>query len=241
MAIELKQLLDTSIANMGTKMNPIVKESALEVIRRAYAEKIYVQMTSGYRTAAAQNKLYAQGRTDKSKPIVTNAKAGESSHNYGVAVDFVIVSEDGKRALWTVNDQWNRVVVIAKSLGFAWGGDWNSFKDYPHLEMLGGLTIKNLQAGRKPALVLTIPPPEPTDTKKYRINTGVFATAEGLVSGKSLINAKYNWLLYEKAESTGFNPGYRIYTGTFIGKNVADYYAEELKKEFNWTVYVQEI
>lgn len=153
MTIKLQTLLDRANKNMGSGMNSVVKESILEVVKLAYKEKIYVQITSGYRSFAEQNKLYAQGRTDKSKPIVTNARAGESLHNYGLAVDYVIVSDDGRRTIWTVNSKWKRVAAIAKSLGFAWGGDFSSFRDYPHLEMTGGLSIKELQNGKRPKLV----------------------------------------------------------------------------------------
>ncbi len=44
----------------------------------------------GLRTSARQNELYAIGRTvQRGKPKVTNAKAGQSMHQYGVAIDFV--------------------------------------------------------------------------------------------------------------------------------------------------------
>lgn len=81
---------------------------------------------------------------------MTNAKPGQSYHNFGLAIDFFIVSDDGKKAIWTVNSKWQRVAAIGKELGFIWGGDWTSFKDYPHLEMTGGLSYKQLQAGKKP-------------------------------------------------------------------------------------------
>lgn len=138
---------------MGSKINKVVKEAAIELIKRAYDEGIYVQITSGYRSFAEQTKLYNQGRTDKSKKIVTNAKAGQSNHNYGLAIDFVLISADGKKALWELTKDWKRVAAIGKSLGFKWGGDWTNFKDYPHLEMMGGLSIKDLQNGKRPTLI----------------------------------------------------------------------------------------
>nr|WP_144472038.1 peptidoglycan-binding protein [Bacillus pumilus] len=150
--IGLQTLIDRSIRNMGAGINSVVKESAIEMIKQAYKEGIYVQITSGYRSFAEQNKLYAQGRTAPGK-IVTNAKGGQSNHNYGLAIDYVLLSEDGKKALWTVNEKWRRVAQIGKSLGFSWGGDWKSFKDYPHLEMMGGMTLSQLQAGKRPVLV----------------------------------------------------------------------------------------
>ncbi|MBG9911736.1 peptidase M15 [Bacillus xiamenensis] len=150
--IGLQTLVDRSIRNMGDGINSVVKEGAIEMIKQAYKEGIFVQITAGYRSIAEQNKLYAQGRTDSGK-IVTNARGGQSNHNYGLAVDYVLLSSDGKKPLWTVNEKWRRVAQIGKSLGFSWGGDWKSFKDYPHLEMMGGLTISQLQAGRRPVLV----------------------------------------------------------------------------------------
>jgi peptidoglycan LD-endopeptidase CwlK len=152
MRVSLQTLIDRSVKNMGTGIHPVVKESAIELIKRAYSEGINVQISSGYRSAAEQNALYAQGRT-KPGNVVTNARAGESNHNYGLAIDYFLVSEDGNTAIWSVNQDWRKVAQIGKALGFAWGGDWTSFPDYPHLEMMGGLSISQLKAGKKPNLV----------------------------------------------------------------------------------------
>lgn len=152
MVVALQTLLDRSTKNMGSGMDSVVKESALEVIKRAYKEGILVQLSAGFRSYAEQNALYAQGRT-KPGNIVTNAKGGYSNHNFGLAIDYFLVSDDGNTALWTVNDKWRRVATIGKDLGFAWGGDWSSFRDYPHLEMTGGLSTAQLRAGSRPRLV----------------------------------------------------------------------------------------
>ena len=161
MTVALRTLLDRSVKKMGKGMNPVVKASALEMIERAYNEGIYVQISAGYRSLEEQASLYGQGRvysyngknySNLAKPIVTNAKPGQSYHNFGLAIDFFIVSDDGKKAIWTVNSKWQRVAAIGKELGFIWGGDWTSFRDYPHLEMTGGLSYKQLQAGKKPLI-----------------------------------------------------------------------------------------
>ncbi|TKH17159.1 peptidase M15 [Bacillus wiedmannii] len=145
MPVALETLLNQSITNMKDGINPTVKEAALNLIRRAYEENIFVKITSGFRSMEEQAALYGQGREsyvyngidygNPSKPKVTNAKPGQSNHNFGLAIDFVLVSEDGNQAFWDVNDKWIRVADIGKGLGFKWGGDWTSFKDYPHLEM----------------------------------------------------------------------------------------------------------
>ncbi|WP_434169643.1 M15 family metallopeptidase [Peribacillus frigoritolerans] len=152
---------------MGVGINPVVKASAFEMIRRAYNEGIYVQISAGYRSMEEQAALYGQSRfysykgkdySNLAKPKVTNAKPGQSIHNYGYANDYFLVSDDGKTALWTVNTKWKRVAAIGKELGFKWGGDWSGFKDYPHLEMTGGLSYSQLHAGKKPTLSLKFKP-----------------------------------------------------------------------------------
>ncbi|MFP3510845.1 M15 family metallopeptidase [Peribacillus sp. SIMBA_075] len=165
MTVALRTLLDLSVKKMGKGMNPVVKASALEMVERAYNEGITVQISAGYRSLEEQANLYGQGRvysyngknySNLAKPIVTNAKPGQSYHNFGLAIDFFIVSDDGKKAIWTVNSKWQRVAAIGKELGFIWGGDWISFRDYPHLEMTGGLSYKQLQAGKKPHLTFKL-------------------------------------------------------------------------------------
>lgn len=168
MTVALKTLIDRSLKNMGAVRSD-VKDRAIEIIRRAYDEGIYVQMTSGFRSFEEQAALYGQGRKSyqykgkeygrlydrngKKLPIVTQAAPGQSIHNYGLAVDYVLVSPDGSRAIWSVNKQWRRVAQIGKSLGFEWGGDWTSFVDAPHLQYTQGLTLSQLRGGKRPALM----------------------------------------------------------------------------------------
>lgn len=144
--ISLDTLKKRSGKRMGS-LNAEVKEKVHHLIETAYNSGIYVQISSGHRTLTEQAILYGQGRPGyywrgkkygSAGSIVTYAKPGQSTHHDGRAVDFFLVSSDGKTALWTVNDQWRRVADIAKSLGFHWGGDWKSFKDYCHLELPSG-------------------------------------------------------------------------------------------------------
>jgi peptidoglycan L-alanyl-D-glutamate endopeptidase CwlK len=150
MTVSLQTLLDRSTKNIGNS-HSIVTAAALELIKQSYNEGVFAQISEGYRSNDRQTSLYNQGRTTGGN-IVTNAKAGQSMHNFGLAVDYFIVSDDGQKAIWDVNTKWKRVATIAKSLGFAWGGDWTSFRDYPHLEMTGGLSLSQLRAGKVPNL-----------------------------------------------------------------------------------------
>lgn len=83
-------------------------------------------------------------------------------------------------------------------------------------------------------------PPQPTDSNRWRIQTGLFDNAETFARAIGRLKEKYSWLIHEQATSTDLNPRYRIVTGLFTGRNVAEYYADQLKKEFGWNVYIIE-
>lgn len=147
--VALDTLINRSVRNMGD-IDSRIRDMTIEMIKRAYHEGINVQISSGLRTNDEQNRLYAKGRTAPGN-IVTNARAGQSAHNYGLAVDYFLTNHNGTEAVWAINAQWKRVAVIAKSMGFTWGGDWASFPDASHLEYTKGLTLKDLQSGRRPS------------------------------------------------------------------------------------------
>ena len=102
-----------------------------------------MRITHGLRTIAEQNELYAIGRTKPGKKV-TNAKGGQSVHNYGFAVDICLII-DGKEASWDVKKDWDgdkvadwdEVVKIFAKYGWSWGGSWRNFKDMPHFEKIG--------------------------------------------------------------------------------------------------------
>ena len=98
-------------------------------------------ITQGFRTFEESEHLYAQGRTQPGQ-IVTNAKPGQSYHNYGLAIDFCLTV--GGKMIWVVDENWMKVVNIFKNHGWEWGGDWRSFKDYPHLQKTFGYNWRAL-------------------------------------------------------------------------------------------------
>lgn len=125
------------------KLHPTVREEATKIIEAcdaALTGKAKVRITQGLRTIAEQDAMYAQGRTAPGKKI-TNAKGGQSIHNYGFAVDICLII-DGKTASWDTkkdwdNDQvadWYECVKIFALHGWEWGGNWKTFKDMPHFE-----------------------------------------------------------------------------------------------------------
>jgi peptidoglycan LD-endopeptidase CwlK len=144
----LQALLDRADKKLAN-VHPTLKAKAIELIKRAYTQGIYVLITQGYRSIEEQNELYAQGRTKPGK-IVTNARGGYSYHNFGLAFDIVIQNADGSLC-WSVADKrWKTVGAIGKSLGLEWGGDWRKFPDYPHFQLTFGLSLADLRAGKRP-------------------------------------------------------------------------------------------
>ncbi|WP_433943593.1 M15 family metallopeptidase [Paenibacillus sp. SN-8-1] len=136
---------------------PTQRKAAEALIDFAYAHGVPIVITQGLRTISEQDGLYAQGRT-KPGAIVTNARGGYSYHNFGVAIDFALLMPDGKSVTWDMKRDgdgdgiadWDEVVADAKRLGWAWGGDWRTFKDYPHFEMTFGLSTAQYRAGKRP-------------------------------------------------------------------------------------------
>lgn len=125
-------------------LHPKIRQSALD----AYADAVKLTpigchpvIDQTLRTFAESDALYAQGRT-KPGEIVSKAKAGQSYHNYGMALDFHLVI-NGKDQ-WDVDHNWILVAGIFKQHGFAWGGNFTSFKDYPHLENRLGFNWRDL-------------------------------------------------------------------------------------------------
>lgn len=107
------------------------------------AQGINITVASGLRTFAEQDALYAQGRT-KPGSIVTNARGGQSLHNYGLAIDVVPLGANGQPN-WSVgNDVWQKIGAAGKRQGLEWGGDWTSFVDRPHFQMTAGRSVSSL-------------------------------------------------------------------------------------------------
>jgi peptidoglycan L-alanyl-D-glutamate endopeptidase CwlK len=123
-------------------LDPTVKKRAETFLVKAKEAGFNLRITDGYRSFDRQNELYAQGRT-KAGSIVTNAKGGDSLHNFGMAFD-VVDKDKG------YNIDWNKVGQIGRDAGLEWGGDWKSFQDRPHFQYTGGYSLKQVQKGSRP-------------------------------------------------------------------------------------------
>jgi len=108
--------------------------------------------TSGLRSVEDQDKLYAQGRTTPGD-IVTNARGGQSYHNFGIAIDFCLdkdVTREGLQPDWNA-EAYKVLAEEAVKLGLEPGYYWK-FKDAPHVQLKiskAGLALLDLQKNYK--------------------------------------------------------------------------------------------
>ena len=132
------------------ELNPIVAQKCRNFITDCRAQGIDILITSTYRDNESQDALYAQGRTTPGNKV-TNAKAGQSYHNYRCAFDFVPL-RNGK-PVWSTKGMdgilWERIGGIAERADLEWAGRWIKFKEMAHVQYTGGLTLADLRLGKK--------------------------------------------------------------------------------------------
>ena len=126
-------------------LNPKVAALCSEFINRCKVEGIDIIITSTYRDSESQNALYAQGRTVPGNKV-TNAKGGQSFHNWKVAFDFCPIV-NGK-AMWNDLALFTKCGEIAEGIGLEWAGRWVKFKETAHCQYTGGLSLADFQAGK---------------------------------------------------------------------------------------------
>ena len=126
---------------------PSVKTKAQLFLERCAECGIDILIYCTYRSKEEQDGLYAQGRT-KPGDIVTNARGGESFHNYRCAFDFVPLV--GGKPQWKNADLYAKAGRIAESVGLEWAGRWTGkLKETAHCQFANGLTLDQLQHGAK--------------------------------------------------------------------------------------------
>lgn len=161
----MDQLTLQRIQTLHPKIRKKVLDAYTHINQKLLGKGVRLRFVYTTRTFEEQNVLYAQGRTklfdSKGNRLgkVTNAKGGQSIHNYSLAWDIVLLldkNNDGvfESVAWdTVIDfdkdgkaDWMEAVDYFKSIGAVWGGDWKSFKDAPHFEITFGHTWRTLKA-----------------------------------------------------------------------------------------------
>lgn len=127
------------------QLYPPFAERLVALVSDAQANDAHFWAISGFRSYAEQMKLWTQGRTSPG-PVVTNAKAGESAHNFGIAADFCrdgVVDRRGLQPDWKP-ESYALLGELAEKHGLVWGGKWK-FPDFPHVQMAGFVTKEQLE------------------------------------------------------------------------------------------------
>lgn len=106
------------------------------------ATGVRAEVISTYRTPVQQFELFKKGRTwdgdswNKTGATVTNCDGYHilSRHNYlpSLAMDIALY-KDGKYLQW--GSDYGVLSGAAARVGLEWGGNWRSFKDYPHIQL----------------------------------------------------------------------------------------------------------
>lgn len=130
-------------------LHPTLQRAAIELIKRCPL----ILITSTYRDNEMQNKLYAQGRTIPGK-IVTNAKGGQSWHNYRLAFD---ICKNIKGHEYDDYSFFKKAADIWMDMGGEWGEIVNFKGDTPHMQFTNGLSLKDLQAGKTMPTTIKMP------------------------------------------------------------------------------------
>lgn len=121
---------------------PAMQAKTRELLALLKREGIRAKVVSGTRTYAEQNLLFAQGRT-KSGRIVTKARAGQSNHQFGLAIDLGIFSLEG--AYLPESPLYDLAVELSRQIeGLARGADWST-PDRPHMELAHGLKLAEVR------------------------------------------------------------------------------------------------
>lgn len=137
-------------------LHPITREKVKCFLEEAKRQGIEVLITCTYRSPEEQEVLYMQGRLrqfeitleelnekrkrlglyplskEEANRIVTNARAWQSFHQYGLAID--VVPLNGGKPDWNNLQAFEKLGEIGQRCGLEWAGTWQRFKEYPHFQ-----------------------------------------------------------------------------------------------------------
>jgi LysM repeat protein len=135
-----------------TNLHPVFRQRLAMLADRLAARGMKALITDGLRTIDEQDELFKKGRRNvPGESIVTNARGGESNHNYGLAVDMYPVLPDatGRDNVFTsipsqssvefaraFSGIQNAIGDEAEQLGLFWGARFSGIADTPHVQLL---------------------------------------------------------------------------------------------------------
>jgi len=143
---------EKNLATLDPKAAAIFRAFLAEAMNLAAKSGCLYVAISGNRSYAEQDALYAKGRTTAG-PKVTNAKGGQSNHNFGIALDFGVFKatkylDDGTPEEKREAARIHRAIgtTLAAKHNLEWGGTWKGIPDEPHFEIKTGLTLPEKRA-----------------------------------------------------------------------------------------------
>lgn len=116
--------------------DPRIVEFERKLIKKAFKLGVPLFAHCVVRTPAEQDQLFVMGHS--------KARAGQSPHNYGAAVDIV----HGTHAWGLLRKQWDIIGMLGKEISVqagipvVWGGDWD-FYDPAHWELRDWRTLRD--------------------------------------------------------------------------------------------------
>ena len=122
-----------------TGSDPRILEFERKLVKRARKIGVPLFAHCVIRGSADQNRLYREGRS--------KARAGESPHNFGCAVDLI----HGTKGWNLTRNQWDIIghigheLAIQAGLDVVWGGDWK-FYDPAHWELADWRKVRDQYA-----------------------------------------------------------------------------------------------
>ena len=117
----------------------------MRAVDGALGANVTVMIISGMRTYAEQDVLFRKGRFGNPPPRVTNARGGQSNHNFGMAWDIGVFRAGAYLPDSPLYDTAAQVGLAAGIIGLEWGSNWTGFTDRPHYQMATGLTITQVR------------------------------------------------------------------------------------------------
>jgi peptidoglycan L-alanyl-D-glutamate endopeptidase CwlK len=109
--------------NEINKLHPNMQALAAEFLELAKARGLDVIIYETLRTSQRQLELYKKGYSKL---------RGGGMHEYGVAFDAVFKGKEP----WGEKHPWEKLGQVGKDIGLFWGGDWKSFQDRPHFQLI---------------------------------------------------------------------------------------------------------
>lgn len=133
-------------SNSLSTLDPYVAQLATKFLELTKANNLDVRILYAFRSWDEQDRLYAQGRTTPGS-IITNARGGDSFHNWGLAFD-AAPFENG--VISTDMEKFNLMGRFGEQAGLEWGGRFKDLLDLPHFQYTYGLNTTDLLNGVVP-------------------------------------------------------------------------------------------